>query len=104
YGLITLQFFALLIALKINRKIEWLSPSLWILLPASISVLLVRSRFSETSQPTIHLPKFVGCFSAFYSLFHYLLLPLPEAGLHARYAVLFVVWGLLIVAGVFCFR
>ncbi len=53
YGLIALQFFALLIALKLNRKFEWLAPALWIFLPASMSVLLFRAKFSETSKPVV---------------------------------------------------
>jgi hypothetical protein len=87
YGKIALQFFALLIAFKINRKIEWLAPSLWILLPLTNSAVLVRARFAALAKPVVILWTWVGLLSAMYSLMHYPLVPaLPE--MHARYAML----------------
>jgi hypothetical protein len=103
YGLIALQFSALLIAFKVNRKIEWLWPSIWILLPVSVSIALARAKFDDEAKPTITLLKLLGSLSAAYSLIHYPLIPMADPTLHARYAVLVVAWAISLLAGVICF-
>src|SRR2546421_9715840 len=103
YVLLAFQFFALLIALKINRKIEWLAPSLWILFPISLSVILVRARYDDTATPAVTLLRLIGLFSSIYSLIRYPLMP-PMDGMNESYAVLLALWMLSIAAGVLCFR
>ena len=103
YGLIALQFSALLIAFKINRKIEWLWPSIWILLPVTISIALARAKFGDEAKPTITLWKLIGSLSAAYSLIYYPLIPTADPTLHVRYAVLIAGWAISLLAGVLCF-
>src|SRR3984893_8414751 len=103
YGLIALQFSALLIAFKVNRKIEWLWPSIWILLPVFVSIVLARAKFDDAAKPTINLLKLIGSLSAAYSLIHYPLIPTVVPTLHLRYAMLVVAWAISLLAGVACF-
>jgi len=60
YGLVAVQFFAFLLALKINRKIEWLAPSLWILFPISLSAALARAKYDDAAKPVVKLWKLIG--------------------------------------------
>jgi hypothetical protein len=103
YALIAIQFSALLIAFKVNRKIEWLWPSIWILLPVAISIALARAKFDDEAKPTITLLKLLGCLSATYSLIHYPLIPMADPTLQARYVVLVAAWAISLLAGVACF-
>jgi hypothetical protein len=103
YGFIALQFCTLLFAFKVSRKIEWLWPSLWILLPVSVSIVLARAKFDDEAKSTITLWKLIGFLSAAYSLIHYPLIPAADPSLHMRYAVLVATWAISLLAGVLCF-
>jgi hypothetical protein len=63
FGPILLQSFVLLVALNLNRKIEWLWPSYWILVPVVISAALYRTD-SIAAKPLVTLSQLIGLLSA----------------------------------------
>jgi hypothetical protein len=105
YGLLFAQFLLLLLALKINRKILWLAPTLWIIFPILLSVALLKARYSGAEKIVVRLWQLVGLLSAVYSILHYPLMPQADGRLASvLYSTLIVAWVSSIVAGIFCFR
>jgi MFS family permease len=47
HGPILIQFLGLLLAFKINRKIEWLWPTYWLLFPIAIAGLLLKVKLER---------------------------------------------------------
>ena len=106
YAIIGAQLLLLLLALKINKKCDALSPTLWILLPACLAAGLARARYNAAERRVVRLWQLVGSLSAIYALFHYPLMPLAsdEPAIVGSFAVLLLAWVLSVLAGIGCFR
>jgi hypothetical protein len=92
----------LLACLRFNHSVFLYAPSVWLSIPAAITLGLIGERYTDAERPAVRLLQLVGCLSALYSLLYYPLMPVAPEIPHsaASYAFLAAVWLSVLVCGV----
>lgn len=95
----------LLVVLKISTIIFYTSSTTWIVGYSFLALSLARCKFTTAELPLTKLLQLLGGLSAFFSFFHYPLMPpIPTAQAEVLYIALWIGWVGSIICGVVCFR